>query len=320
MDIELCFPGRAGVPPAVLGILPETSELAARPVTAECLGQDAQGGGRDARPTRENTLPADTPASSRQRLRLTISYDGRPFQGWQSQAHRDTIQDRIEKAFCSLCAGERISVHGSGRTDAGVHALGQIAHADVPASIRHSPERWILALNAHLPPEIRVRVVRRVSTNFHARFTAQGKIYRYRIWNAPVLPPLEYGRAWHFPQPLDLERMTQAAALLAGRHDFAGFAARRARPGEDTVRILYDVSIRRQGALITLHFHGSGFLYKMVRLMTGTLVRCAQHRAELDWIERLLQEPAGAVKTSFAAPADGLYLVRVLYRRVVNQR
>ena len=260
-----------------------------------------------------DAVTASNPAPA-QRLRLTISYDGRPFQGWQSQAHRDTIQDRIEKAFSALCAGKRISVHGSGRTDAGVHALGQVAHADVPATIRHSPERWMLALNAHLPAEIRVQAVRAVSVNFHARFTAQGKIYRYRIWNAPVLPPLEYGRAWHFPQPLDLAVMTQAAALLVGRHDFAGFAARRARPDEDTVRTIYDVRIRRRGPLLTLTFQGSGFLYKMVRLMTGTMVRCAQHRAELDWVKRLLAEPGTAVKTSFAAPAEGLYLVRVIYR------
>ena len=254
------------------------------------------------------------PARETQRLRLTISYDGGPFQGWQSQAHRDTIQDRIEKAFSALIAGERISVHGSGRTDAGVHALAQVAHADVPASVRHPPERWILSLIAHLSPQIRVQAVRFVSNDFHARFTAQGKVYRYRLWNAPVLPPFELGRAWHFPSPLDLETMQRAVALLVGRHDFSGFAARRARPGEDTVRTIRNITIRRQGALVTLNFQGDGFLYKMVRLMTGTLVRCAQHRAELSWIKHLLAEPAGASKTSFAAPADGLYLVRVLYR------
>ena len=244
--------------------------------------------------------------SGKQRLRLTISYDGRPFQGWQSQSHRDTIQDRIEKAFQALCGGERISVHGSGRTDAGVHALAQVAHADVPASVRHAPERWILALNAHLPPAIRVEAVRFVSAAFHARFTATGKVYRYRIWNAPVLPPFELGRAWHFPPALDVETMQRGAALLVGRHDFAGFAARRARPEEDTVRTIRDVSIRRRGPLVTLTFEGDGFLYKMVRLMTGTLVRCGQHRAEISWIRDLLAEPAAHLKTSFAAPADGL--------------
>ncbi len=260
-------------------------------------------------PTANTTLPQ--PA---RRLRLTISYDGGPFQGWQSQLHRDTIQDRLEKAFGVLCAGKQISVHGSGRTDAGVHAFAQVAHADVPAATIHSPERWAMALNAHLPAQIRVRAVRFVTTDFHARFTARGKVYRYRIWNAPVLPPFEAGRAWHFPRPLDLERLARGAALLIGQHDFAGFAANRAWPPETTVRTIREASVRRRGPLLTLTFNGDGFLYKMVRLMTGTLVRCGQERAELEWIEQLLAAPTKVVKTTFAAPAHGLYVVRVLYR------
>jgi tRNA pseudouridine38-40 synthase len=257
------------------------------------------------------------PSSSIQtarRLRLTISYDGSPFQGWQSQAHRDTIQDRIENAFGALCGGRRVVIHGSGRTDAGVHALAQVAHADVPAAFSHPPARWVLALNAHLPPQIRVLAVRLVPLAFHARFDTTGKTYRYRIWNAPVLPPFELGRAWHFPQNLDLTLMRAGAALLVGRHDFAGFAARRSRPGEDTVRTIYTVTIKRRGPLITLTYQGDGFLYKMVRLMTGTLVRCGQQRADVSWITRLLTPPTGVTKTSFAAPAEGLYLVRVNYR------
>jgi tRNA pseudouridine38-40 synthase len=259
-------------------------------------------------------LAPSTSTNATRRLRLTISYDGCPYQGWQSQAHRDTIQDRIESAFGALCAGTRIAVHGSGRTDAGVHALAQVAHADVPAAFSHAPERWILALNAHLPPQIRVLEVRFVPAAFHARFDTTGKTYRYRIWNAPVLPPFELGRAWHFPQELDLDLMRAGAAHLVGRHDFAGFAARRSRPGEDTVRTIYSVNIRRRGPLITLTYQGDGFLYKMVRLMTGTLVRCGQHRADVSWITRLLTAPVGITKTSFAAPAEGLYLVRVTYR------
>ena len=121
------------------------------------------------------------------RLRLRIAYDGRPFQGWQSQARGDTVQDRLEAAFAKLVGGERVALHGSGRTDAGVHARGQVAHADVPAAWRHDAERSRAALNAHLPPEIRVLEVRFVSGTFHARYSAQGKIYRYRIWNDPVL-------------------------------------------------------------------------------------------------------------------------------------
>jgi tRNA pseudouridine38-40 synthase len=248
------------------------------------------------------------------RLRLKIAYDGGPFQGWQSQSHGDTVQDRLEAAFAALCAGVRIPVHGSGRTDAGVHALGQVAHADVPGASQHSPARWVAALNAHLPPQIRVMAVRPAPSTFHARFSARGKVYRYRIWNAPVLPPLETGRAWHVPSKLDLGVMQTAAASFLGRHDFARFAANRGTAPEDTHRTIHRADIRRRaGGLVTLEVQGDGFLYKMVRLMTGQLVRCGQGRAAPDSIAQLLAEPQLAPKVSFAAPAEGLCLVRVLY-------
>ena len=246
------------------------------------------------------------------RLRLVVAYDGRPFQGWQSQAHGETIQDRLEAAFSALCNGHRIPVHGSGRTDAGVHAHGQVAHADVPSSRQHSPERWRGALNAHLPPAIRVKAVRFVRNDFHARYSAMGKIYRYRIWNDPVLDPFEIGRAWHLPAELGIEILQNVSGLLIGKHDFAAFAANRGKPDENTVRTIKSIKLRRRGPLLTLDFEGDGFLYKMVRLLTGSLVRCAQGRAAEDWVAGLLSGKNG--KTSFAAPADGLYLLKVLYR------
>ncbi len=245
------------------------------------------------------------------RLRFVVAYDGRPFQGWQSQAHRDTIQDRLETAFSTLCGGGRIVVHGSGRTDAGVHARGQVAHTDVPNRTRFRPEEWRQALNAHLPPEIRVATVRFASENFHARYSARGKVYRYRIWNSPVLSPWQYGRAWHFPATLYDSVLQRAATQLLGTHDFASFAANRGHAPESTVRTIYRIDVTRKHHLLTLEFEGSGFLYKMVRLLTGSLVRCAQGRAPIAWIDRLL---AGTEKSSFAAPAEGLYLQRVLYK------
>ncbi len=245
------------------------------------------------------------------RLRLVIAYDGRPFQGWQSQAHGDTIQDRLEAAFSVLCEGLRIPVHGSGRTDAGVHARGQVAHADVPPDRQHSPDRWRGALNAHLPPAIRVKAVRFVSTGFHARFSARGKTYRYRIWNHAVLDPFEIGRAWHVPAELNTEALRSASCLLVGKHDFAGFAANRGKPDENTERTIKAITLRQRGPLLTLDFEGDGFLYKMVRLLTGSLVRCAQGRADENWIAGLLNGRSG--KTNFAAPADGLYLMKVSY-------
>jgi len=244
------------------------------------------------------------------RIRLLIAYDGRPFQGWQSQSKGQAVQDHLERALVELC-GSRIVVHGSGRTDAGVHALGQVAHMDVP--VAPIPEgRWQHALNSRLPQEIRVLKATRARGDFHARFRAKGKVYVYRIWNESVLHPLEIGRAWHFPVPLDAERLRECARRLEGRHDFAGFAANRGTPVADTVRTVQQITIRRQGALWTLRFRGDGFLYRMVRLLTGTMVRCAQGKAAPEWIDELL-EARGRVKTSFAAPAEGLYLRQVLY-------
>lgn len=249
-------------------------------------------------------------ARSTIRLKLWIAYDGRPFRGWQSQAGGNTIQDRIEDAFERIC-GVRIPIHGSGRTDTGVHALGQVAHADVPRRKFPVP-KWTGALNGHLPPEIRVLRVQAASAGFHARFQARGKVYAYRIWNAPVLHPLEFGRAWHVHTPLDLDIFKECARLLEGVHDFAGFAARRGAGQLDSVRNLRRIDVRRRGPLIVLRFEADGFLYKMVRLLTGTMVRCAQGRAACEWIRQLL-EARGRRKTSFAAPAAGLYLMRVLY-------
>lgn len=258
--------------------------------------------------------PSENAASGlSRRLRLTISYDGRTFHGWQSQANGDAIQDRLEAAFAVLCGGQRIPVHGSGRTDAGVHAHGQVAHADVPAGRPRPPDQWRAALNAHLPASIRVKLVRFAPADFHARFSARGKIYRYRIWNHPVFDPFENGRAWHVPDGLDAGILEQTSRLLLGRHDFAGFAANRGRPSDNTERTIRRITLRRRASLLTLDFEGDGFLYKMVRLLTGSLVRCAQGKASADWIAALLAGQTG--KTNFAAPAEGLYLMRVLYGR-----
>jgi tRNA pseudouridine38-40 synthase len=260
--------------------------------------------------------PADAMSSSAKpatlRLRLLIAYDGRPFRGWQSQATMDAVQDHLEAAFANTI-GEKVSVQGSGRTDSGVHALAQVAHADVPSD-RLTVEAWRGALNNFLPHEIRVLRVTRAAPDFHARFDARGKIYTYRIWNETYLHPLEIGRAWHMPSTLDLDLLRAGAELYIGQHDFAGFAANRA-PGyaaENTVRTINRIGITDRGALLTLRYEGNGFLYKMIRLLTGTLVRCAQGRAELDFIRDILAAK-GKRKSSFAAPAEGLYLTRVLY-------
>jgi tRNA pseudouridine38-40 synthase len=243
------------------------------------------------------------------RLKLIIAYDGAPFAGWQSQSHRNTIQDHLERAFERI-TGEPMRVHGAGRTDAGVHALAQCAHVDVSNLL--APARWLEALNALLPPAIRVLRCQYVSNDFHARLSAKGKIYRYRIWSAPVLPPLEYGRAWHIPRRLDLKILKKAAKHFVGTHDFAAFAANRGKPEKSSVRTINSVRVRQNGPCVTIEFDGDGFLYKMVRLMVGSLLKCALAKMRVEDLTARLGF-GRATPPRLAAPAEGLVLVRVLY-------
>jgi tRNA pseudouridine38-40 synthase len=244
------------------------------------------------------------------RLKMIVAYDGKGFAGWQSQSHRNTIQDHIERAFQRI-GGKPFRVHGAGRTDAGVHALAQCAHVDLTDE-RFSATRWTGALNALLPPAIRVLQCRYVSKDFHACLSAKGKLYRYRIWTGPVLPPLEYGRAWHVASPLDLEVLKTVAQHFVGTHDFAGFAANRGQRQKSTIRTVYSVHVRRSGPCVTLDFDGDGFLYKMIRLIVGSLVKCAIGKLGIeDLTERLASAQAGTPR--LAAPAEGLFLVRVRY-------
>ncbi len=244
-----------------------------------------------------------------QRLKLIVAYDGAPFAGWQSQSHRNTVQDHLERAFERVTGGS-VRVHGAGRTDAGVHAFAQCAHVDV---LKFLPaDRWIKALNALLPPAIRVLRCRNASKDFHARLSAKGKIYRYRIWTAPILPPFEYRRVWHIAQSLDLKILKSAAKHFVGTHDFASFAANRGKPETSTIRTINSVRVRQQGRCVRIEFDGDGFLYKMVRLMTGALVKCALGKVRIEEItSRLHSGKVGSDR--FVAPAEGLYLVRVRY-------
>ena len=244
------------------------------------------------------------------RLKLVISYDGRDFAGWQSQKHGNTVQDHLEAAFERVC-GTRLAVTGSGRTDSGVHALGQCAHVDVPAA-QFAAERWLKALNAVLPPAIRILRAGFVGKSFHARFSAKGKVYRYRIINGAVRPPLEIGRVWHVPSPLDRELLGRAAKLFTGRHDFAAFAASRGREERSTMRTVEYIRATGRRDLIEIEFSADGFLYKMVRLMVGAIVRCALGKESLQSIELRLERPSWA-PARLVAPAAGLYLVRVRY-------
>ncbi len=243
------------------------------------------------------------------RLKLIVAYDGRPYSGWQSQADNNAVQDLVEGAFRKI-VGERVVVHGSGRTDAGVHAVAQCAHVEV-ANKSMKPGDWLRALNANLPNEIRIMRATKAAGDFHARFSAKGKVYRYRIWNGPVLPPEEYGRAWHVPQKLDLAKVREVAANFVGRHDFTAFSANRGKDHEDRVRTIHRIAIAKKGAIVTATVEGEGFLYKMVRMLTGAMVRAGLGREDAGELkERLVK---GGPRWNHVAPAEGLSLVRVLY-------
>lgn len=246
------------------------------------------------------------------RLKLIVAYDGAPFAGWQSQKNGRAVQDYLERAF-SVVTGQKLRVHGAGRTDAGVHALAQTAHVDLPERALPAAQ-WPAALNASLVPAIRVLRCRYVPDTFHARFSARGKVYRYRIWNDRWLPPIEVGRAWHVHTPLDEKALITAARSFVGRHDFASFAANRGTTEQDTTRKVESVRVRRRGRCFTIEVTGAGFLYKMVRLMVGALVRAGRNPAAVGEIRERLRSPARTLAAArFVAPAEGLILVRVRY-------
>jgi tRNA pseudouridine38-40 synthase len=244
------------------------------------------------------------------RLKLIIAYNGARLGGWQSQAHHNTIQDQLEGAFHRI-TGVRLRVHGAGRTDAGVHALAQCAHVDLTER-RLSSAQWARALNANLLPAIRVLRCSHVWNNFHARYSAKAKVYRYRIWSAPILPPLEFERAWHVSAPLDLTILQAAAAKFVGTHDFAGFAANRGKPETNTIRTIHSVRVRKKGPCIAIDFEGDGFLYKMVRLMVGAIAHCALGQSTVDELAARLNSDRSKGRR-YVAPAEGLFLLCVRY-------
>lgn len=252
------------------------------------------------------------------RLKITIAYDGQPWKGWQSQKRDDTVQDQLEAALHRIL-GHHVGIMGSGRTDTGVHARGQVAHLDLEEAKMPAPI-WCKALNANLPPSIRVLKAEFVPKEFHARFSALGKIYEYRIWNHRYHSPFEAGRSWHLYGDLDLSLLRKCCERLKGSHNFARLSAnrgetseveRRSNP-EALTRRIDQIDLFRDGDLIKLVFHGEGFLYKMVRLMTGSMLQVARGRASLEWLESLIQHPEGE-KSNHCAPAEGLYLCQVIY-------
>jgi tRNA pseudouridine38-40 synthase len=247
-------------------------------------------------------------------LKLTLSYDGTRLVGWQRQAAGDSVQGVLEDALARFEGGP-VTVHGAGRTDAGVHALGQVASVEV--TFAHDAGMLARALNAQLPEDVRVLAVEDAAPGFHARFDARSKTYRYCIRNGPVASPFERAFVWHVPQPLDLDAMRQAAACLLGRHDFSAFRSIGTEV-PDAVRTLHASAIVETagagdgGRLLTYEVTGDGFLRHMVRAIVGTLVEVGRGWRDPAQMDALLQSRDRA-RAGATAPPHGLFLVRVVY-------
>ncbi|WP_434311270.1 tRNA pseudouridine(38-40) synthase TruA [Hominifimenecus sp. rT4P-3] len=240
--------------------------------------------------------------------RLIIQYDGTRYVGWQRQAKTaDTIQGKIEGVL-SRMTGSPIEIHGAGRTDAGVHALGQVAN--VRLKTEKSPEEIRAYLNTYLPEDIGIVSVAEASERFHSRLNAIGKIYCYRLATDPALHVLErkYMAAWE--TPLDQKAMKKAAGYLIGTHDFQSFCARKSK--KSTVRRLDEIHFEEFPGELRLTFHGNGFLYHMVRILTGTLLEIGSGQRRPEEIPSILEAKERRA-AGFTAPAQGLTLVEVLY-------
>jgi tRNA pseudouridine38-40 synthase len=245
-------------------------------------------------------------------VKLVLAYDGTEFAGWQRQPGRRSVQAVLETALAPI-AGRPVTVVGAGRTDAGVHALGQVAHVEMPRAIE--PAIVQRALNAKLPPDVRVRGASDAPPGFHARFGARRKTYRYQIRRAPWVSPFEHRYVWHVADVLDLDAMAAAAARLVGRRDFGAFRSLGSRV-RSTERTVYRLDVTGaedpDGTRVTIEIEADGFLRHMARAIVGTLVEVGLGRRTPESLEGVLASRDRA-RAGPTAPARGLFLVRVDY-------
>ncbi len=241
-------------------------------------------------------------------IKFIIEYDGTEYCGWQIQPNGLSVQQVIEEALLKL-TGEEIKIHGSGRTDSGVHAYGQAASFKTQSSI--PAEVFSKALNHHLPWDISIIFSCEADKDFHARFSAKGKKYSYEIFNRDIRSPFYETRAFRVPGTLDINSMKRAAEHFYGTHDFRGFMAVKSQVS-DTVRTITDISVEKNGDIIEINVSGNGFLYNMVRIIAGTLLECGLGRLAPSDIPNVIfsgkRDEAGPT-----LPARGLYLVNVFY-------
>ena len=242
------------------------------------------------------------------RILLTVEYDGTAYAGWQRQINGLAVQQVLEEALASAC-GHPVTVTGSSRTDAGVHALDQKVHFDTESSI--PPDKYAFVLNTMLPGDIRVLSSREVPSGFHARFLTSGKTYTYRIWNARHASALKRNTHWHIPVPLKEEPIRRALADLPGRHDFAAFQAS-GGTAKTTVRTLSGADLEIRGNEWILTVSGDAFLYNMVRIIAGTVMEIGLEKLSPDAFRRAF-ETRDRLALGMTAPAHGLELTQVRY-------
>ncbi len=254
--------------------------------------------------------------SSIRRYRATVAYDGTDFAGWQVQPGQRTVQLELERVLFGLTQ-QTVRVNCSGRTDAGVHARGQVVHFDLATRIPLN--RLKLALNGRLPPDVRVLTLTLTRADFDARFSATGKEYRYFIWNDTVLLPDLRRYRHHVRHHLDLKAMKEAARILEGRHDFAAFCANPGYEREGTVRSLFALRVIRRGCEVAIVARGEGFLYKMVRSLAGFLIRVGTGELKPNDAAQILRSHERTAKVP-TAPGCGLFLWRVHYGRKSGRR
>ena len=242
-------------------------------------------------------------------IKIVIEYDGTDYHGWQCQANLPTVQKTIEDALRQI-TGENVKITGSGRTDAGVHAMGQVASFLTETQL--GPETLRKALNSTLPRDISIIKALEVPDGFHAQFSSRSKIYEYRILNRPHPPALQRNRVWHIPEKLDIGKMKKAASYLEGKHDFAVFATADITV-KTTVRTVKRVHIKKtRESIILIEIEADGFLKRMVRMITGTLVETGKGKLAPEGFGQILAQ-GQKTKNVFTAPPQGLFLKKVLY-------
>jgi tRNA pseudouridine38-40 synthase len=254
-------------------------------------------------------------------IKLTISYDGSDYSGWQRQKDKKTIQGIIEEAIRKITGETDLKLYGSGRTDAGVHAIGQVANFKTRSNI--PIDRWPLILNNLLPRDIRIKFAKKVDNDFHARYDAKSKVYKYYIMNKLTKSKLFTAKdtflsryCYYVNDSLDIEKMKKTAQYLIGNHDFSALSClnqNKNKLPKDRVRNIKHITIVKRGKLVSFTIEADAFLYKMARIIVGTLIDFSRNKREPEEIREILKNRDNQ-KSGNVVPANGLYLVKIKYK------